>query len=118
MAERQTREEKMSAIQKKLEDGVRAIFTSEKYQEYISAMSKFPRYSINNCIHIASQLPEASLVCGFRKWQTEFNRTVNKGEHGIMILAPIKGKTEVVEEVFDENNRLLSMRTGTKRQRR
>ena len=37
MAERQTREEKMSAIQKKLEDGVRAIFTSEKYQEYISA---------------------------------------------------------------------------------
>ena len=105
MAERQTREEKMSAIQKKLEDGVRAIFTSEKYQEYISAMSKFPRYSINNCILIASQLPEASLVCGFRKWQTEFNRTVNKGEHGIMILAPIKGKTEVVEEVFDENNK-------------
>ena len=107
MAERQTREEKMSAIQKKLEDGVRAIFTSEKYQEYISAMSKFPRYSINNCILIASQLPEASLVCGFRKWQTEFNRTVNKGEHGIMILAPIKGKTEVVEEVFDENNKAV-----------
>ena len=72
-------------------------------------MSKFPRYSINNCILIASQLPEASLVCGFRKWQTEFNRTVNKGEHGIMILAPIKGKTEVVEEVFDENKRSTYM---------
>ena len=115
MAERQTREEKMSAIQKKLDDGVRAIFTSEKYQEYISAMSKFPRYSINNCILIASQLPEASLVCGFRKWQTEFNRTVNKGEHGIMILAPIKGKTEVVEEVFDENNKAVVDENGNQK---
>ena len=115
MAERQTREEKMSTIQKKLEDGVRAIFTSEKYQEYISAMSKFPRYSINNCILIASQLPEASLVCGFRKWQTEFNRTVNKGEHGIMILAPIKGKTEVVEEVFDENNKVVVDENGNQK---
>ena len=115
MAERQTREEKMSAIQKKLEDGVRAIFTSEKYQQYISAMSKFPRYSINNCILIASQLPEASLVCGFRKWQTEFNRTVNKGEHGIMILAPIKGKTEVVEEVFDENNKAVVDENGNQK---
>lgn len=107
MAEKQTREEKMSVIQKKLEDGVVEIFTSEKYREYMDAMSKFPRYSVNNCILIASQYPQASLVCGFRKWQKEFNRTVNKGEHGIMILAPIKGKTEVVEEVFDENNRAV-----------
>ena len=115
MKERQTREEKMSAIQQKLEDGVREIFSSEKYREYISAMSKFPRYSINNCILIASQLPEASLVCGFRKWQTEFNRTVNKGEHGIMILAPIKGKTEVEEEVFDENNRAVVDENGNQK---
>ena len=34
MAEKQTREEKMSVIQKKLEDGVVEIFTSEKYREY------------------------------------------------------------------------------------
>ena len=92
----------MSVIQKKLEDGVVEIFTSEKYREYMDAMSKFPRYSVNNCILIASQYPQASLVCGFRKWQKEFNRTVNKGEHGIMILAPIKGKTEVVEEPAKE----------------
>ena len=50
MAEKQTREEKMSVIQKKLEDGVVEIFTSEKYREYMDAMSKFPRYSVNNCI--------------------------------------------------------------------
>ena len=35
MAEKKTREEKMSDIQKKLEDGVTGIFNSEKYKEYI-----------------------------------------------------------------------------------
>lgn len=107
MAERKTREEKMSAVQKKLEDGVREIYSSDKYRQYIDAMSKFPSYSVNNCILIASQYPQASLVCGFRKWQTEFNRTVNKGEHGIMILAPIKKKFKSEEEVFDENNKAV-----------
>ncbi len=107
MAERKTREEKMSVVQQKLEDGVREIYSSEKYKEYIDAMSKFPSYSVNNCILIASQYPEASLVCGFRKWQKEFNRTVNKGEHGIMILAPMKKKFKSEEEIFDENNKAV-----------
>ena len=102
-----SREEKMGAIQKKLEDGVKEIYSSEKYREYIRAMSKFPNYSINNCILIASQMPDASLVCGFKRWQKDFNRTVNKGERGIMILAPMKGKTEIEEEVFDENNKAV-----------
>ena len=70
-------------------------------------MSKFPSYSINNCILIASQYPQASLVCGYHTWQKEFNRTVNKGEKGIMIIAPIRGKCLVEEELFDENNRLM-----------
>lgn len=112
MAERKTREEKMSAVQQKLENGVREIFSSEKYKEYIAAMSKFPRYSINNCILIASQYPEASLVCGYRKWQKEFNRVVNKGEKGIMILAPSKGKVEVEEELYDENHKAVLDENG------
>lgn len=57
-----SREEKMSLIQEKLETGVRKIFESEKYQEYIRTMAKFPNYSINNCILIASQRPDASYV--------------------------------------------------------
>jgi hypothetical protein len=112
MDKRLTREEKMSTVQKRLEDGVREIFTSEKYRRYISAMSRFPRYSINNCILIASQKPDASYVCGFRKWQTDFNRSVNKGEQGIMILAPVKGKAEVEEDVLDESGKALTDKNG------
>ncbi len=112
MRERVSWEEKMSRIQRQLEDGVREIYTSEKYKDYIRAMSKFPSYSINNCILIASQCPQASLVCGYHKWQAEFNRTVNKGEHGIMIMAPIRGKSQIEEELFDENNRLIRDEDG------
>ncbi|MCR5337557.1 MAG: ImmA/IrrE family metallo-endopeptidase [Lachnospiraceae bacterium] len=112
MHERKSREEKMSQIQKKLEDGVREIYSSDKYRQYIRAMSKFPKYSINNCILIVSQCPVASLVCGYHTWQKEFNRTVNKGEHGIMIMAPVKGKAMVEEEQFDENNRLIRDENG------
>lgn len=102
--EKVSREEKMSQIQEKLEKGVREIFDSEKYREYIVAMSRFPNYSINNCILIASQCPTASLVCGYKTWQTEFNRTVNKNEHGIMIMAPVKYKADVEEPMYDENS--------------
>lgn len=101
---RSTREEKMSQIQEQLENGVKEIFTSEKYKEYISAMSKFPSYSLNNCVLIATQCPQATLVCGFKKWQTEFNRSVNKNEHGIMIIAPMKFKADVDEPVYDKNS--------------
>lgn len=99
-----SREEKMSLIQEKLETGVREIFESEKYQEYIRTMAKFPNYSINNCILIASQRPDASYVCGYKTWQTEFNRTVNRNESGIMIIAPVKYKADVEEPVYDENS--------------
>ena len=102
--ERVSREERMSQIQEKLEAGVREIFDSEKYKDYISTMAKFPHYSINNCILIVSQCPEASHVCGYKKWQTDFNRVVNRNEHGIMIIAPMTYKADVEEAVYDSEN--------------
>lgn len=106
------REEKMSEIQERLMNGTKEIYESGKWAEYISVMSKFPNYSINNCILIASQCPHASYVCGYKKWN-EFNRNVLKGESGIMIFAPIKGKVEVEEPKFDEKNQPVLNADGT-----
>lgn len=106
------REEKMSEIQERLMNGTKEIYESGKWAEYISVMSKFPNYSINNCILIASQCPQASYVCGYKKWN-EFNRNVLKGESGIMIFAPIKGKVEVEEPKFDERNQPVLNDDGT-----
>ena len=107
------REEKMSLVQQKLEMGVRDIYKSDKYKEYIDTMSRFPRYSINNCILIACQKPEVSYVCGFKQWQKDFNRTVNKGEHGIMIIVPIKIKADVEEPLYDEKSKPVLKDDGT-----
>ena len=104
MSDGYSRQEKMDEIWTKLENGVKEIYTSEKYKDFIAAMSKFPNYSVNNCILIASQCPQATLVCSYHKWQTDFNRTVNKGEKGIMIIAPIRGKKTVEENIMDEND--------------
>ncbi|RFA06879.1 hypothetical protein B7R21_17965, partial [Subtercola boreus] len=44
----------------------------------------FYSYSLNNILLILSQVPEASQVAGFRKWQG-LNRQVRKGSMGIRI---------------------------------
>ena len=111
MAERKSREEKMSDIQEKILEGTKQIFESDKYKEAIATFSRFPHYSINNCILIASQRPDASYVCGFKKWK-EFNRTVNRGEHGIMIIAPVKVKADCEKQVFDAENKLVRGEDG------
>ena len=54
-------------------------------------MSKFTSYSFNNCMLIAMQKPDASLVAGYSKWKA-LGRQVGKGEKGIMILAPMTYK--------------------------
>ena len=81
-------------ITEELEQGVKEVFTSEQYAEYLAFVSKFYKYSANNCILIWMQKPDASLVAGFKAWQTKFNRTVKKGEKGIQILAPCPKKFE------------------------
>lgn len=90
----------LDEITKKLENGVKAVFTSEKYMEYLRFMSSFYEYSINNSILIWSQMPEATLVAGFKAWQAK-GRTVKKGEKGIVIIAPCPHKA--VKKVKDEN---------------
>ena len=48
------REQQMYEITKQLEEGVKALFTSERYTEYLKTMSKFYNYSFNNTVLIYS----------------------------------------------------------------
>lgn len=80
-------------ITDKLEQGIRDLFESDNYINYLKCMSRFTDYSFNNTILISMQRPDSSLVAGFRKWN-EFNRYVRKGEKGIKILAPCIYKAE------------------------
>lgn len=88
----------IKVITEQLEQGVKDIFTSDRYIEYLNFMSKFTNYSFNNIILILMQKPDASLVAGYKAWQNKFNRQVKKGEHGITILAPCPHKKEIETE--------------------
>ena len=83
---------KIKEITDKLEQGIKEVFTSENYKEYLQAMGKFHNYSLNNCLLIAMQCPQATTVAGYNTWKKEFGRQVKKGEKAIRILAPIKHK--------------------------
>lgn len=64
-AGKQTEKQKVQEITQKLEQGIKDVFESEKYKEYLTTMSKFHHYSLNNTMLIAMQKPDATLVAGF-----------------------------------------------------
>lgn len=83
MADERTEKQKVQKITDKLEEGLKELFESEKYKTYLTTMSKFHNYSFNNTLLIAMQKPEATLVDGYKAWQKNFERHVNKGEKAI-----------------------------------
>ena len=83
-----TKDEYMKELTDKLESGVRGVLDSENYKSYLTSMSKFHTYSFRNTMLIFLQKPDASLVAGAGKWQSEFERTRKQGERGLKILAP------------------------------
>ena len=88
-------------ITDKLEQGIKELFESEKFKEYLTTMSKFYNYSFNNTLLIAMQKPDATLIAGYTSWQRNFDRHVMKGEKGIKILAPAPYKTQEEREKID-----------------
>lgn len=92
----------MEEVQNLLKNGVEKIQNSEEFKKYLTVMSKFHNYSLNNTLLIYLQNPNATAVAGFNKWKKDFHRTVKKGEKSIRILAPILKNKELLE--LDEND--------------
>ena len=78
-----TNRERLREITDGIEQGIKELFESEKYMRYLSVMSRFHRYSVNNTMLIYMQKPDATLVAGYNKWKDQFERHVKKGEHMI-----------------------------------
>ena len=93
-----TRDGKVKELSEKLKQGVRDVFQSDRYIEYLSAMAKFYQYSPSNVCLIVSQKPEASLVASYTKWEKDFERHVKPGEKSIKIFAPIIKKRESAKD--------------------
>ena len=94
-------EGRVKEMTERLEQGVKELFESERYQAYLRAMSKFHDYSLNNTLLILLQKPDASLVAGYGKWRDEFERHVKAEEKGIKIFAPAHKKIRKEVEKLD-----------------
>lgn len=99
--EKQTNKERLKEITDCIEQGIKELFESDRYRQYLSVMSRFHRYSVNNTMLIYMQRPDASLVAGFQKWKNQFGRHVKKGESGITIIAPTPFKKKIEEVKLD-----------------
>lgn len=105
-------DEKTKAAFKRIEQGVKDVYSSENFKQYLSCLRKFHSYSLNNTLLILSQKPEATLVAGYRSWQNNFNRHVNKGEKGLTILAPVVFKEKREMNQVDENGNVVLDASG------
>ena len=103
MADRMSRKEKVEQALSRINEGTKEFFSTDRYKDYLRFLGKFHSYSLNNCILIARQKPDAGRVAGYNDWKKKFHRNVKRGEQGIMILAPFKGRREVETGDIDIN---------------
>ncbi|MDD3230384.1 MAG: YodL domain-containing protein [Oscillospiraceae bacterium] len=105
MAETTTNKDRLKDITDSIEAGIKDLFQSDKYAQYLQTMSRFHRYSVNNTMLIYLQKPDATLVAGFNKWRDQFERNVMKGEKGIKIIAPTPFKKKIEQEKLDPDTK-------------
>jgi hypothetical protein len=94
---RRTVKDSIDKLTQQLESGNSAHLTA-----YLSAMSRFRAYSINNLFLILAQRPDATRVAGFHTWRA-MDRMVKRGEKGIAIFAPMKIKSKKADDNQDED---------------
>lgn len=110
--ERKDQSEKIKELTEQLHEGIKELFESDRYREYLQAMAKFYNYSFNNSLLIWAQRPDATAVAGYRAWQTKFDRVVNPGAKGIMIIEPAPYKRTLHEKVMDADGNAVKDQDG------
>ena len=98
------REDRLKQLTDQLTDGVKAVRDSGEYKKLLAVMAKFPHYSMNNCMLIAMQKPDATLCQGFDGWK-RMGRYVKKGEKGIKIIAPAPYTVQKEVDKLDSNGK-------------
>ena len=107
----QLQSQQIKEITDKLEQGVKDLFESDKYKNYLKTMSRFTSYSLNNTLLIAMQKPDATLVASYGTWK-HFNRQVLKGSKAIKIIAPCPYKRKIETEVTDTDGKIILGKDG------
>ena len=81
---------------------------SDTLAAYLAMMGRFHSYSFGNVLLVMTQKPDATHVAGYRTWR-KLGRYVRKGEHGILIIAPmvVRPKNDDAGSSGDDEDRTL-----------
>ena len=116
MAEKQSNKERIKEITAGIEKGIQELFESDRYRNYLTTMSRFHRYSLNNVMLIHAQKPDATDLGEANFWRGR-GGYIRKGESGILLMEPgnsytrkdgSKGVGINVKRVFDISQTTLT----------
>ena len=85
----------------KLEAGYALACSNEGFQQYLQVVSHLYSYSPRNVMLIFAQMPEATMVNAYERWQAA-GRQVRKGERGLKIFFPMVRVLEIENESTGE----------------
>src|SRR6476469_2334151 len=92
------REQRLAALHQQVTDQVIALVDGPAWRAWLATAAKFRTYSFHNTLLIALQRPDATAVAGYQVWQ-QLGRQVNKGEKGIVLLAPVLRRRQLDDDV-------------------
>ncbi len=83
---------KSMELMKIIDDGVKAVFESQTYMDFLKFAAKFHHYSANNIVLLYRQKPDASFVAGFSTWKSmgkdRKDIRIKKGSRALYVIAP------------------------------
>ena len=91
------RQAEAEALHASIEEQVQQLTDSGQWRAFLEFARSFHNYSLNNLLLILAQKPEATMVAGFRQWQTK-GRQVRKGEKSIKIFGYREKTTETATD--------------------
>lgn len=106
------RKNQIDEITEKIPEAIQKFMNAEAYQDFLRTMGKFNSRSINNCILIAMQRPDASYCEGFQAWKNKFDRSVVKGAKGIKIIQPAPYKKAEMVDKLDATGKPILGKDG------
>lgn len=110
-----SKREQLAALQERLTEQVESLRNTAEWKRMLDFASKFHRYSANNMLLIWGQCqnkfergelpsPEPGSVAGFNTWKL-LGRTVDKGQRGIQIMAPVRYRSTLIKDASGEVRR-------------
>ena len=86
------RQAEAEALHASIVEQVQQLADSGQWRVFLEFARSFHNYSLNNLLLILAQNPDATMIAGFRQWQTK-GRQVRKGEMSIKIFGYREKKT-------------------------